>query len=163
MYICKKKKVKQMNFNGLVNEIREVSRLLQDNAARAVNQHVTARNWLIGYRIFHYEQHGEDRAAYGERILENLADRLHGDGFSYRNLNLYRQFYLTFPELFHEVLSLLIFKFCNRWLQNYYRLIVKILQFCNRRLQNLMLILFKYHLKCFSISCRIVILSNYFR
>lgn len=94
-----------MNFNGLVNEIREVSRLLQDNAARAVNQHVTARNWLIGYRIFHYEQHGEDRAAYGERILENLADRLHGDGFSYRNLNLYRQFYLTFPELFHEVKS----------------------------------------------------------
>ena len=61
-----------MDFNRLVTEIREVSRLLQENAARAVNQHVTARNWLIGHRIFHYEQHGEDRAAYGERILENL-------------------------------------------------------------------------------------------
>lgn len=91
------------NINGLVNDIQSVSRSLQENAARAINQHVTARNWLIGYRIFHYEQHGEDRATYGAKILETLAERLKEDGLSYRNLRLYRQFYLTFPELLDEV------------------------------------------------------------
>lgn len=96
------------NINVLVNDIQSVSRSLQENAARAINQHVTARNWLIGYRIFHYEQHGEDRATYGKKILETLAERLRGEGFSYRNLNLYRQFYLTFPELLGEVKNFLL-------------------------------------------------------
>lgn len=96
-----------MNISNLINDIQAVSRSLQENAVRAINQHVTARNWLIGYRIFHYEQHGEDRAAYGEKILETLAERLRGEGFSYRNLRLYRQFYLTFPELLGEVKSFL--------------------------------------------------------
>lgn len=53
-----------MNISNLINDIQAVSRSLQENAVRAINQHVTARNWLIGYRIFHYEQHGEDRATY---------------------------------------------------------------------------------------------------
>ncbi|MBR1835387.1 MAG: DUF1016 family protein [Bacteroidales bacterium] len=96
------------NINGLVNDIQSVSRSLQENAARAINQHVTARNWLIGHRIFHYEQHGEDRATYGAKILETLAERLQGEGFSYRNLKLYRQFYLSFPELFGEVKNFLL-------------------------------------------------------
>lgn len=96
------------NINVLVNDIQSVSRSLQENAARAINQHVTARNWLIGYRIFHYEQHGEDRATYGAKILETLAERLRGEGFSYRNLRLYRQFYLTFPELLGEVKKFLL-------------------------------------------------------
>ena len=97
-----------MDISNLINDIQAVSRSLQENAVRAINQHVTARNWLIGYRIFHYEQHGEDRAAYGEKILETLAERLRGEGFSYRNLRLYRQFYLTFPELLGEVKSFLL-------------------------------------------------------
>ena len=97
-----------MNINSLANDIQALSNSLQENATHAINQHVTARNWLIGYRIFHYEQHGEDRAAYGEKILETLAERLRGEGFSYRNLNLYRQFYLTFPELLGEVKSFLL-------------------------------------------------------
>lgn len=96
------------NINGLVKDIQTVSRSLQESAARAINQHVTARNWLIGYRIFHYEQHGEDRAAYGEKILETLAERLREDGLSYRNLRLFRQFYLTFPELIGEVKNFLL-------------------------------------------------------
>lgn len=97
-----------MNINSLANDIQALSNSLQENATRAINRHVTARNWLIGYRIFHYEQHGEDRAAYGEKILETLAERLRGEGFSHRNLKLYRQFYLTFPELLGEVKSFLL-------------------------------------------------------
>lgn len=97
-----------MNIGTLVSDIQTLSRSLQENAARAINQHVTARNWLIGYRIIHYEQHGDDRAAYGAKVLETLAENLKNEGLSYRNLRLYRQFYLTFPELLGEVKSFLL-------------------------------------------------------
>ncbi len=46
---------------------------------------LTLRNWLIGYHIFEYEQHGSDRAQYGARLLETLAQDLRkrmGKGFS---------------------------------------------------------------------------------
>lgn len=97
-----------MNIGTLVSDIQTLSRSLRENAARAINQHVTARNWLIGYRIIHYEQHGDDRAAYGAKVLETLAENLKNEGLSYRNLRLYRQFYLTFPELLGEVKSFLL-------------------------------------------------------
>ena len=83
----------------MANEIKTINESLQQSAAKAINKHVTARNWLIGYCIVNYEQHGEDRAAYGERTLQVLAEKIDQDGLSYRNLKLFRQFYLAFPEL----------------------------------------------------------------
>ena len=88
-----------MILDHLVNSILSVNNSLRDTAAKAINKCVTARNWLIGYYIVHYEQNGEDRAVYGERILQSLAERLGDEGLSYRNLKLYRQFYLALPEL----------------------------------------------------------------
>lgn len=88
-----------MILDHLVNSILSVNTALRESAAKAINKCVTARNWLIGYYIVHYEQNGEDRAEYGERILQSLAERLGDEGLSYRNLKLYRQFYLAFPEL----------------------------------------------------------------
>ena len=88
-----------MILDHLVNSILSVNTALRESAAKAINKCVTARNWLIGYYIIHYEQNGEDRAEYGERILQSLAERLGDEGLSYRNLKLYRQFYLAFPEL----------------------------------------------------------------
>ena len=47
-----------------------------------------------------FEQKGQVRAEYGEKLLERLAGDLSarfGRGFSYPNLNRFRQFYLTFP------------------------------------------------------------------
>ena len=43
---------------------------LQEQAAHAVNLALTARNRLIGYYIVEFEQHGEDRAEYGEQLLK---------------------------------------------------------------------------------------------
>jgi hypothetical protein len=40
--------------------------------AKAIN----LRNWLISFYIVEFEQKGEDRAAYGERLLVNLASSL---------------------------------------------------------------------------------------
>ncbi len=58
------------------------------------------RNWLIGYHIFEYEQHGSDRAKYGERLLGSLSQDLRkrlGRGFGRRSLEMSRQFYLRYP------------------------------------------------------------------
>jgi len=62
---------------------------------------------LIGYAIVNYEQNGEDRAKYGEHILEGLADKIDEQGLSFRNLKYFRQFYLAFPELASPVAKLI--------------------------------------------------------
>lgn len=79
---------------------------MQNSAAKAVNKLLTIRNWLIGYYIFEYEQNGEDRAQYGEMLLERLAEDLNQPSLSFRNLKLYRQFYLTYPQIWHSVTAI---------------------------------------------------------
>ena len=71
----------------------------RQNAVQAVNTHLTVRNWLIGFYIVEFEQNGEDRAKYGAKLLQNLADGFNEDGLSYRNLNLYRKFYNAYPQV----------------------------------------------------------------
>lgn len=88
-----------MNFNLLLDSIKSTHLQLQDNAAKAVNKLLTVRNWLIGYYIVEYEQKGEDRAQYGEKLLEQLARNLNEEGLSFRNLKLFRQFYVAYPQI----------------------------------------------------------------
>ncbi len=60
------------------------------------------RSWLVGAWIVEYEQHGADRAAYGEAVIERLAEELDGTGvrgLSARNLKNFRQLALTWPDL----------------------------------------------------------------
>ncbi len=87
------------NFDSLVTTIHDTHFTLQQSAAKAINKHLTVRNWLIGFYIVEFEQNGEDRARYGERLLVRLADSLNLETLSYRNLRLYRQFYLVYREL----------------------------------------------------------------
>jgi len=91
--------MKLAKLENLAQEIRGINSALQESASKAINKHLTSRNWLIGYCIIHYEQHGEDRARYGEKILQNLAKEINDGGLSYRNLKLFRQFYTSFPNL----------------------------------------------------------------
>jgi predicted nuclease of restriction endonuclease-like (RecB) superfamily len=71
-------------------------------AARTVNVVMTATYWQIGHQIVAYEQHGHERAPYGQALLERLAaDLTHrfGRGFSKQNLYQMRQFRLVWtPE-----------------------------------------------------------------
>ena len=70
------------------------------NAIRSVDFHRTVMYWKIGERIFNEEQHGKERADYGNYLIKYLSEQLQpefGSGFSIRNLNWYRQFYKTFP------------------------------------------------------------------
>ena len=87
-----------MNFNSLVQQIEYTDRALQTNARLVINRHVTAKAWLTGYYIVEYEQKGEDRAKYGEKLLQNLAKKL-GKKYAFSTLKLYRLFYLTYPQL----------------------------------------------------------------
>jgi predicted nuclease of restriction endonuclease-like (RecB) superfamily len=64
---------------------------------------LTVRNWLIGYYIVEYEQHGEDRAQYGEKLLNRLSEKLGRKGLDARRLREFRQVYLAYPQLAEEV------------------------------------------------------------
>ena len=98
-----------MNFEVLVSHIEQANKVLQNNARLVINRHVTAKAWLTGYYIVEYEQRGNDRAQYGEKLLQNLASRLKDNkSMSHRSLILYRQFYLTYPQLGREICSFLI-------------------------------------------------------
>ena len=63
--------------------------------------------WLTGYYIVEYEQHGADRAKYGEGLLKKLAARLHSDNFALPSLKNYRAFYKVYPEVGIEVAAYL--------------------------------------------------------
>ena len=71
-----------INFNHLVQQIEYTDRALQTNARLVINRHVTAKAWLTGYYIVEYEQKGEDRAKYGEKLIQNLAKQLGSKKFS---------------------------------------------------------------------------------
>ena len=92
-----------MNFESLVGRINQVQNVLQSQAAHAINLALTARNWLVGYYIVEFEQHGEDRAKYGEKLLNRLSSEINRKGFDSRRLREYRQFYLVYPVLGIEV------------------------------------------------------------
>ena len=89
----------QMNFESLVGQIYQVQDLLQAQAAHAVNLSLTARNWLVGYYIVEYEQHGEDRAKYGDKLINRLAKEINRKGFEPRRLREYRQIYIVYHQL----------------------------------------------------------------
>jgi predicted nuclease of restriction endonuclease-like (RecB) superfamily len=69
-------------------------------AARSVNAVITTTYWLVGRAIVEREQRGAHRAEYGAAVLEHLAEKLtaqYGRGFSRRNLDDMRRFYLGWP------------------------------------------------------------------
>ncbi len=92
-----------MNFPQLTNNIQQTHNLLQNNAMRAVNQNITARNWLVGYWIVEFEQNGEDRAKYGESLLSELAKAIHIRGMGATMLSQCRRFYMIYPQIGIEV------------------------------------------------------------
>lgn len=89
----------EINYGSLVEAISQAHEQTQRQATQAVNIALTLRNWLVGYHIFEYQQNGQDRAKYGEKLLENLSKDLRkvGKGFTKRSLEMFRQFYLTYP------------------------------------------------------------------
>jgi len=95
------------DFERLVGRIQATSEALQQDALVVINRSVTARAWLTGYYIVEYEQHGSDRAKYGEGLLKKLAARLNNANFALPSLKNYRAFYKVYPEVGCEVAAYL--------------------------------------------------------
>jgi len=89
-----------MNFDNLILLIDKTHNVLQSNAIKAVNRNLTIRNWLIGFYIKEFEQNGEDRAKYGEKLIVELSKRLKIKGFSSTNLKIFRQFYHVYKNFY---------------------------------------------------------------
>lgn len=101
-----------MDFSKLIDQLREAHTAMQVRAGSAVNQSHTLRNWLFGYYIVEFEQHGQDYAEYGARLLYRIAAELKKSGLkgiSYTNLTLFRKFYLFYPQIGSLVRSFLDF------------------------------------------------------
>lgn len=95
-------KINKLNFEKLTEIIWQVHQEMAVQAGRAVNLSLTIRNWLIGFHIAEYEQHGADRAEYGARLLESVSTKLAEggmEGVAARSLRQYRQFYFTYPHI----------------------------------------------------------------
>jgi len=85
----------------LLNDLLELVQRARVGAVRSVNVILTTTYWLIGQRIVQHEQGGAPRAEYGEELLKQLSRDLRrrlGRGFSERNLEQMRLFYLNWPK-----------------------------------------------------------------
>jgi predicted nuclease of restriction endonuclease-like (RecB) superfamily len=91
-----------LDFAALVKAIQRVHEESAAAVNRVVNTTVTLRNWIIGAYIVEYEMRGADRAKYGEKLLDRLAERLTGNhvpSCERRRLYVYRQFFRTYPQI----------------------------------------------------------------
>ncbi|MDE6669494.1 MAG: PDDEXK nuclease domain-containing protein [Muribaculaceae bacterium] len=87
---------------SLVTEIRSIIESARTNAVRSVDFCRVQMYWQIGRRIVEEEQNGHSRAEYGKGLIKNLAKEIEpefGSGFSFRQLNFARQFYLAYPKV----------------------------------------------------------------
>lgn len=86
----------------ITDDIRYIITESRSNAVRSVDFCRVQMYWRIGQRIVEEEQGGNIRAEYGSQLIRNLAAQLEpefGSGFSYRQLNFSRQFYLEYPKV----------------------------------------------------------------
>lgn len=84
-----------------IQAVKQIIAKAQSNAVMAVNKERVLMYWHIGRHIVEEEQQGKERAGYGTYLIKTLAEELEkdfGSGFSVRQLETCRQFYITFPN-----------------------------------------------------------------
>lgn len=98
-----KRKIATKKPAALFERVVSILEQARGNVVRAVNRHMVLAYWLIGREIVQQVQGGEERAEYGEKVVEELSSRLterYGKGFSVTNLWYFKQFYLAFQNRF---------------------------------------------------------------
>lgn len=89
----------EKELNNLFTGIKELIVSSRNKVYTAVNAEMLNLYWNIGKAIMELQQ-GNERASYGETVLEKLSEKLtkeFGRGFSKRNLERMRKFYVYFP------------------------------------------------------------------
>lgn len=87
------------SFNDLASIIQSTHDAAQSSAVRAINRMQTMRNWLIGYYIVEFEQHGKDRAEYGTQLLKKLEEQVNRKGLNVTLFQTSRNFYNLYPQM----------------------------------------------------------------
>jgi len=85
---------------AVITDIKSIIVKAREKAIRSVDYERSLMYWQIGRRIFEEEQKGQERAEYGNYLTKFIAEQLepeYGSGFSKRQVELFRQFYRTFP------------------------------------------------------------------
>ncbi|EHP47792.1 hypothetical protein HMPREF9449_01645 [Odoribacter laneus YIT 12061] len=103
-----------------VLEIKQIVAQARQKAYAAINSAMVDAYWQMGKRIVEQEQFGKERADYGAQLLKSLSKELtaeFGKGFSVGSLYYYRQFYLTFPEIFATPWRILTWSHYKRLMQ----------------------------------------------
>ncbi len=89
-------------FRQLVDLCGQAHQELQNRASRTVDTYLVVRNWLFGWYLVEFEQHGVDRAEYGNHLIENLSEALKNKGIkgvSPVNLRKSRAFYQGYKDI----------------------------------------------------------------
>lgn len=103
-----------------IRDVREIVSQARQQAYSAINSAMVEAYWKMGKRIVEEEQQGQARADYGKQLLKSLSKALteeFGKGFSVGSLYYYRQFYLTFPEIFATPWRILTWSHYKRLMQ----------------------------------------------
>ena len=90
---------KQLATTSLYSKIASIIELARKRASTAINLSMVYAYYEIGWHIIENEQQGKLRATYGKNILKELSVKLteqFGEGFSERNLEQMRQFYIVY-------------------------------------------------------------------
>lgn len=91
--------IKDDEINKIYNDIKNLIDQSKNKIYKTVNTEMINLYWNIGKMIVE-RQDGQNRAKYGDYLIENLSSQLtneFGKGFSIQNLRRMRQFYMCFP------------------------------------------------------------------
>lgn len=94
--------------NTLFQSVRELIENSRGQVVRNVNTIMIYTNFNIGKMIVEEEQKGSTRAGYADTVLKDLSRALsvgYGKGFSHRNLDYFKKFYLLYRERISQTAS----------------------------------------------------------
>jgi predicted nuclease of restriction endonuclease-like (RecB) superfamily len=94
-----------IDIETLIYSIKVTNQYFLNQAQKQVNIALTLQNWVIGFYIFEYEQHGNDRATYGQKLFKEIASKLAKGGIPIRERHLYicKDFYQGYPFFLRTV------------------------------------------------------------
>ena len=93
--------MENLSKDNYVEKAKEILDFTRNQIVKSVNKSMTFAYFQIGKIIVEEEQLGRTRAIYSEKTIQQLSDKLseeYGRGFSKRNLELMRKFYLVYSK-----------------------------------------------------------------
>lgn len=88
-----------MKFDELIESLKHLDTSIKEQVKSTANIGLTIRNWLVGAYIVEFEQNGEERAKYGDRLILKIAESNQIKGLNERTLEICRQFYQSYSEI----------------------------------------------------------------